>query len=51
MNQALEIIKQQAVLLAQEDWKAEPRIESIYWVPSATEIRLIEVEPDIKKER
>ncbi len=38
-------IRKQALLLARENKKAEPRIESIYWIPSTTEVRLIEVEP------
>lgn len=42
-------IKKQAVLLARENKKAEPGIESIYWIPSTTEVRLIEVESDTAK--
>jgi len=42
-------IKKQALLLARENRKAEPGIESIYWIPSTTEVRLIEVEPDTVK--
>jgi hypothetical protein len=42
-------IKKQALLLARENKKAEPGIESIYWIPSTTEVRLIEVESDTVK--
>ena len=48
-NSAFEDIKKQALLLARENKRAEPRIQSIYWVPSTTEVRLIEVEPDTVK--
>ena len=42
-------IKRQALLLARENKKAEPGIQSIYWIPSTTEVRLIEVETNTVK--
>lgn len=41
-----EEMRKQALLLARENKKAEPRIREFYWIPSTTEVRLIEVEPD-----
>jgi len=46
---SLEDIKRQALRLARENKKAEPGIQKIYWMPSSSEIRLIEVEPDTVK--
>ena len=40
----MEDIKKQAVLLARENKRADPDIQHFYWIPSLTEVRLIEVE-------
>jgi hypothetical protein len=40
----MEDIKKQALLLARENKRADPGIQNIYWIPSLTEVRLIEVE-------
>ncbi len=42
-------IKKQALLLARENKKAEPGIQAIYWIPSTTEVRLIEIESNTVK--
>ncbi len=46
INLSADEIKQQAILLARENKRAEPGIQSIYWIPSTREVRLIEIEPD-----
>lgn len=48
-NLSMTEIESQALLLARENKKAEPNIESIYWIPNGKEVHLIEVEPDIVK--
>jgi len=40
-------IKEQAILLAQANKKAEPGIKKVYWFPDDREVRLIEVEDEI----
>jgi len=45
-NSTRDDIRRQALLLARENKKAEPRIQAIYWVPSTEEVRLIEVESE-----
>lgn len=42
-------IKKQALRLARDNKRAEPGIQSIYWVPDTREVRLIEVDPDVAK--
>lgn len=44
-----EDIKQQALLLARDSKKVEPEIQAIYWIPNATEVRLIEIQSNIVK--
>lgn len=43
-NSTIDDIKRQALLLARDNKKAEPGIQSVYWFPSATEVHLIEVD-------
>ena len=40
-------IREQAILLAQENKKVEPGIKKVYWFPDEREVRLIEVEDGI----
>ncbi len=44
---SVEIIKEQARKLAEDNKKAEPKIEKIYWFPSKKEIHLLELEENI----
>lgn len=39
-------VKKEALRLALENKRAEPRIQAFYWFPDATEVRLIEIEPN-----
>ena len=48
-NLMQEKIKKQALLLARENKKTEPGIQAIYWIPSTTEVRLIELETNTVK--
>lgn len=45
----VEEIREQALLLARDNKNVEPGITVFYWLPSTTEVRLIEVEPDTVK--
>lgn len=42
-----ERIREQAILLARENKKAEPGITKVYWFPDDQEVRLIELEDEI----
>ncbi len=43
----LEDIEQQAHMLADENRTAEPTISRIFWFPDVTEVRLLELTPQI----
>ena len=44
---SLEAVKRQARLLADDNRKAEPDIQRVYWFPNDREVRLVELMPSI----
>ena len=40
-------IKDQAILLARENKKAEPTIEKVYWLPALHEVHLVELDQNV----
>jgi hypothetical protein len=44
---SIELVERQAKYLADENRKAEPDIETVYWFPDEEEVRLIELTPII----
>ena len=43
----IRVIRQQALLLARENKRAEPGITKVYWFPDEDEVRLLELEEGI----
>ena len=43
----LEVIEQQARMLAKDNREAEPDIQRVYWFPHEDEVRLVELMPSI----
>jgi hypothetical protein len=42
-----ELVERQARYLAADNFKAEPDIEKVYWLPDDGEVRLVELTPQI----
>ena len=40
-------VRNQAILLATENKRAEPTIQKVYWIPNPGEVHLVELDPTV----